>query len=244
MLIVNADDWGGWQTATNAAFSAVRAKSVTSVSAMVFMQDSERGALIAGECGVDVGLHLNFDLPFTGACVSSQLRRQHQRLVEFFRQRKLANVLYSPSLRDPFRQLFDAQREEFVRLYQREPTHYDGHHHRHLCANMLLDRIIPSQQRVRTTFSFGWREKPFWNVAYRRILDNFVRRCYVTTDRFFALSSSLPHSALMRVVELSRSENVELMTHPEAPGEKAFLTSAAFGEVFSDVPLGSYSSLA
>ena len=64
MLIVNADDWGGWKSATDAALACYKAGRINSVSAMVFMEDSERAAELAQADGLDVGLHLNFTTPF------------------------------------------------------------------------------------------------------------------------------------------------------------------------------------
>src|SRR5208337_4418972 len=59
VLIVNADDWGRDRETTERILQCVRCESVSSVSAMVFMEDSERAAVIAQETGIDGGLHLN-----------------------------------------------------------------------------------------------------------------------------------------------------------------------------------------
>ena len=67
MLIINADDWGRSAAETDAALRCYKAGRVTSVSAMVFMEDSERAAELAKENELDVGLHLNFAEPFTGS---------------------------------------------------------------------------------------------------------------------------------------------------------------------------------
>ena len=65
MLIINADDWGRSRAETNAALECYQHGRITSVSAMVFMNDSERAAEIAREHNLDAGLHLNFTDPFT-----------------------------------------------------------------------------------------------------------------------------------------------------------------------------------
>jgi len=62
MLIINADDWGRSRTETDAALQCYEKGRITSASAMVFMEDSERAADIAKENQVDVGLHLNFSV--------------------------------------------------------------------------------------------------------------------------------------------------------------------------------------
>ena len=65
MLIINADDWGRSLAETDAALECYKAGRITSVSAMVFMGDSERAAELAKENKLDVGLHLNFTDRFT-----------------------------------------------------------------------------------------------------------------------------------------------------------------------------------
>ena len=65
MLIINADDWGRSVAETDAALRCYKGGRITSVSAMVFMEDSERAAELAKENELDVGLHLNFTDEFT-----------------------------------------------------------------------------------------------------------------------------------------------------------------------------------
>ncbi|PYL02866.1 MAG: chitooligosaccharide deacetylase, partial [Verrucomicrobia bacterium] len=65
MLIINADDWGCSVAETDAALRCYKGGRITSVSAMVFMEDSERAAELAKENELDVGLHLNFTDKFT-----------------------------------------------------------------------------------------------------------------------------------------------------------------------------------
>src|SRR5262252_734861 len=59
MLIVNADDWGRDVQTTDRIHRCVQHGSVSSVSAMVFMKDSERAAAIALETETYAALHLN-----------------------------------------------------------------------------------------------------------------------------------------------------------------------------------------
>jgi len=60
MIIINADDFGRSEAETETAATLVEWGRVTSVSHMVFMQDSERAAALARGMDIDVGLHLNF----------------------------------------------------------------------------------------------------------------------------------------------------------------------------------------
>lgn len=67
MLIVNADDLGRSKTATDNALSCYARQRITSASAMVFMEDSERAAEGARASGIDVGLHINFSERIKGS---------------------------------------------------------------------------------------------------------------------------------------------------------------------------------
>ena len=59
MLIINADDWGRSVGETDAAFRCYTKSRVTSVSAMVFMADSQRAAELAKENELEVGLWIS-----------------------------------------------------------------------------------------------------------------------------------------------------------------------------------------
>lgn len=61
MIIVNADDWGRSRSETDAALFCYRKGRITSVSAMVFMEDSDRAADLAKDEGIDVGVALEFE---------------------------------------------------------------------------------------------------------------------------------------------------------------------------------------
>ncbi len=143
MLIVNADDWGRTRTETAAALCLYRQGRITSVSAMVFMEDSHRAADLAKDEGIDAGLHLNFSQGFTGRVPGWPLRKHHDRIARFLSISKYALIFYNPGLRREFLYDYQAQLEEFQRLYGRAPSHFDGHQHMHLCTNMLLNRVIP-----------------------------------------------------------------------------------------------------
>src|SRR3954470_23920215 len=65
LLIINADDWGRDVATTDRIFECVARHSVTAVSGMVFMEDSERAAALTREHSIDTGLHLNLTSPLT-----------------------------------------------------------------------------------------------------------------------------------------------------------------------------------
>jgi predicted glycoside hydrolase/deacetylase ChbG (UPF0249 family) len=243
MLIINADDWGGWDKATNAALACHQAGRITSVTAMVFMKDSERAAELAGEHGLDAGLHLNLNQRFDGAVPTGATPEHHERLVRFLTRNKYSQLLYNPFLRKSFRADYEAQLEEFQRLYGKMPSHIDGHQHMHLCANMVMDGIIAKGQKVRRNFSFWPGEKSALNRAYRRWVDKRLARKYRMTDYFFSLEQCLKGQRLGRVVELAGAAKVELMTHPEKTPEFNWLMGEEHPTAVRGLRLGDYPAL-
>jgi predicted glycoside hydrolase/deacetylase ChbG (UPF0249 family) len=227
VIIVNADDFGRSRAETDAVVACHSARRITSTTAMMFMEDSERAARTALDLGIDVGLHLNLSQKFTGAHVSEPLRRSHDRVVNFLRATKYALVVYNPFLRREFRQVVDGQVEEFTRLYGKPPTHVDGHQHQHLCANVVFDGIIPRGRRVRRNFSFWPGEKSGLNRWYRRRIDGMLARDYSLVDYFFSLETCLGNGQLSRVFALAETSTVELMTHPVNASEFEYLMSDA-----------------
>jgi predicted glycoside hydrolase/deacetylase ChbG (UPF0249 family) len=191
VIIVNADDFGRSRAETDAAVACHTAGRITSTTAMVFMQDSERAAEAALSLDIQTGLHLNLSQRFTGARVSERLRQSHDRVIAFLRSSKYTLVLYNPFLRRQFRDVVEAQIEEFARLYGKPPSHVDGHQHLHLCANLLKDKWIPAGSRVRRNFSFWPGEKSALNRYYRRCVDSILARNYSLVDYFFSLEESI-----------------------------------------------------
>jgi hypothetical protein len=235
MLIVNADDWGRCAAETDRALNCFKNGRVTSVTAMMFMEDSERAAEVAKKEGVDVGLHLNLNQTFTGKVSDERLARAHRRVVRFLRRGKYALLLYHPFLRQAFRYVYKAQADEFERLYGRAPSHIDGHQHMHLCSNVLIDEILPAGTKVRRSFTFFPGEKDIFNRLYRRWVDGRLSKRHHVTDYFFALSAHLDPKRLDRVARLASSGSVELMTHPIVTAEYDLLLSDVFQNLFGKV---------
>lgn len=210
---------------------------------MVFMEDSARAARIANERSIDIGLHLNLIQRFSGEVPSGPLAERHDRIVRFLGAHKYAFLIYHPMLRNDFRYVYQAQLGEFVRLYGRPPSHIDGHHHQHLCTNMLLDGIIPEGEKVRRSFHFWPGEKGMVNRIYRRGVDRLLARRYRLADYFFALSQCVRRERLTRVMDVARAASVEIMTHPANADEYDFLMSDAFLSSLEVPEMGTYSSL-
>jgi hypothetical protein len=224
VLIVNADDWGRDRETTDRTLDCVRCGAVSSVSAMVFMEDSERAAAITREHGIDAGLHLNFTLSFSESGIPSQLVAHQKRLSQYLLRHRLSQVVFHPGLIRSFEYVVAAQLDEFTRLYGQEPERIDGHHHMHLCANVLLGGLLPPGTIVRRNFSFQPGEKVFANRCYRQTVDWVLGRRHRLTDFFFCVQPLASPSRLQRILDLSRRYVVEVETHPQEPSEHAFLT--------------------
>ncbi len=243
MLIINADDFGRSAVETDVVLDCYKAGRLTSATAMVFMEDSVRAAEVAQGTGLDLGLHLNLRQPFTGQVGAGRLREYHDRIVGFLTSSKYSLCLYNPVLRQQFQYVYEAQIEEFQRLHGRHPSHIDGHHHLHLCTNMLVDRVIPAQQRVRRSFSFGPGEKNVLNRGYRRMVDWWLEGRYRLTDFFFSLQPCLQNNHLRWVLDLAQTAKVEVMTHPANSQEYSYLMSAECGTLLRGVEMSTYRSI-
>ncbi len=228
ILIINADDWGRNIETTDRILECVQRGSVSSASAMVFMEDSERAAVLAGERGVDVGLHLNFTTPFSARLALGQLAEHHERVSRFLLRNRLSQLVYHPGLAGSFEYVVAAQLEEFRRVYDMEPERIDGHHHMHLCANVLFAGLLPSGTIVRRSFSFRPGQKNWANRLYRRAIDRVLARRHRMTDFFFSLPPLEPPSRLAGIFSSAHRSVVEVETHPVNSEEYRFLTGAEF----------------
>jgi predicted glycoside hydrolase/deacetylase ChbG (UPF0249 family) len=228
-LIVNADDWGRDRETTDRTLECVRRGAVSSVSAMLFMEDSERGADLAREHGVDAGLHLNFTGRFSAANCSPKLLEHQDAVSAYLRRNPLSRGVYNPWLAASFGYLVQAQTAEFTRLYGSAPERVDGHHHMHLSANVLLGGLLPTGKIVRRHFSRESGEKFLRHGVFRWITDALLTRRYRLSDYFFSIIPLEPQPRLQRIFTLAKNSVVEMETHPVDPGEHRFL---AGGEIF------------
>ncbi|MGH7978639.1 MAG: ChbG/HpnK family deacetylase [Limisphaerales bacterium] len=243
MLIVNADDLGRSAAETDAVLSFYNEGRITSASAMVFMKDSERAAELARDSGLDVGLHLNLSECFTGNGYSSRIQARHNRIISFLRHDKYSHLLYNPFLRRSISEVYQAQIDEFRRLYRKQPSHVDGHHHMHLCANVIIGKLIPPGVKLRRHFSFWPGEKGLLNRTYRRLVDRWLARQHRMPDYFFCLLQCIQQGKWNRVEALARSSTVELMTHPIVAAEAEYLKGGEFHALLQRVQSGTYASL-
>ena len=229
LLILNADDWGRDRCTTERTLECILRGAVSSVSAMVFMEDSERAATEARERGIDAGLHLNFTTSFSATNCPAQLVDCQRKVADYLLRNPFARGLFHPLLVRPFEYLVATQRDEFRRLYGAEPERFDGHHHMHLSANILLGGLLPAGTLVRQHFSYESGEKAVRNRLFRQLTRVALARRHRVVDFLFSLSPLKPPDRLQRIFSLAHQFAVEVETHPVNPEEYLFLTG---GEIF------------
>lgn len=229
MLVVNADDWGRDRENTERILECHRVGTVSSVSAMLFMADSERSAELAREHGVDAGLHLNCTTEFSATnCPSRLLDHQHS-LATYLSRSAMSRMVFHPGLIRSFEYVVAAQRDEFIRLYETAPQRFDGHHHMHLSANILLGGLLPSGTLVRRHFSYEPGEKAVRNGIFRRFTNLALARRHHVADYVFSLPPLRDVARLQRIFSLAQYSIVEVETHPINPDEYRYLSG---GEIF------------
>lgn len=232
MLVVNADDWGIAPAVTDRILRCCRLGGVAQVSAMVYMRDAERAADIARAQGIGTGLHLNLIDEYDAPGLNGALAAHQRRVAAFLKASRVSQLLYNPLLRSSFEYVFRAQWGEYERLYGSPPARVDGHHHMHLCMNMLLSKLIPAGVQVRKSFTFGAGDKGLLNRAYRSAVNRWLARRYRTTDWFFSIAP-LDRERHLQIVHLSRASNVELMVHPGLEEEYQYLSSDAWRDLIT-----------
>ncbi|MGH9342826.1 MAG: hypothetical protein ACRD19_03565, partial [Terriglobia bacterium] len=119
--------------------------------------------------------------------------------------------------------------EEFERLYGAPANRVDGHHHMHLCANVVFGKLLPFGAIVRRNFTFAPGEKSFLNRVYRSWQDGRLARRHRLADFLFNLAPLYPRPRLERIFALGAGANVEVETHPVNDEEYKFLSERQFG---------------
>ena len=249
MLVINADDWGASETTTDTIRECLDSKVVDTVSAMVFMSDSERAADIALDNGIETALHINFTTPFDGNVESHKLVDSQNRIVKYLGSSKAARFIYNPFLKNGFEHVFKAQCEKYLRLYKVLPARMDGHNHMHLCANMLLCDIVPRDIRFRRNNSFVRGEKNFLNITYRAFIDRLLQRRFMCTDYFFHIQqisrkeNPARFQALRKLIMLAQTKTIELLAHPHQNFDYNYLMSVEFMTAIAQVPRGNFDTV-
>jgi predicted glycoside hydrolase/deacetylase ChbG (UPF0249 family) len=244
LLIINADDWGGESSATDAILASFEAGGVSSTTAMVHMADSRRAAEIAIRHGFPVGLHLNLTLPFDEPTTPAPARQRQARVVELVAGTR-AHWSWRPGSEPLIRRCVADQLTEFERLYGRAPTHLDGHNHVHLSPNVLLAGILTSELPVRRAQNWPPRTSLPGHLASAARAAWTAR--FRTTDVFTSIRAVHPRfggKGFEELLERSRAISVEIMTHPQWHDELELLSSPEWRPALSDYPLGSFEDLA
>jgi chitin disaccharide deacetylase len=241
LLLLNADDWGRDRETTDRILDCSLRGAISSASAMVFMQDSARAAELAIHNGMETGLHLNLVTPFDAADCGSTLKEQQERLARYLMRHRLTQVVFHPGLKKAFDYVVKAQVDEYRRLYG-ELTRIDGHHHMHLSANVLRQRLLPDGTVVRRNFSFQPGEKSVWNRLYREMVDRRLARRHRLVDYFFSLPPLDP-TRLRRIFNLSQQFVVEVETHPVNREEYKFLMEGGLWSEIGPQKLGRFSAI-
>jgi len=137
-------------------------------------------------------------------------------------------VMYHPGLAKSFEYVVAAQIGEYQRLYGETPGRIDGHHHMHLCENVLVAKLLPPGTIVRRNFTFAPGEKGFANRLYRSFVDRRIAARHTVTDYFFSLIPLEPVTRLERICALAAQSVVEIETHPVKAAEFEFLIRGGF----------------
>lgn len=243
MVVITADDYGKKAKTTDRILECGCAKRISCASAMVFMDDSSRAASLSKKSDLEFGLHLNLTDPFTGRSVSSSIRTHHSRISRYLSSNSLAQILFNPFLAQSFRIVFEAQVDEFCRLYGFLPPFFNGHRHMHLCSNVLRARLLPPGARIRSTFTFEKGEKGYVNRWYRSRLKRLISRTYRSTAGFFSVAPVGDTGRVSALLQRSQTENIEIEVHPEVDEEVALLLSDYFRDLLVDVRLCTFGDL-
>jgi len=243
LLILNADDFGRSKLHTDRILSCFYEGRITSATCMVFMEDSIVAVQSARISNFNLGLHLNFDTPFTGYNVDPVISEALDRITTHFRLGRFYSSIFSFRLRRDFRTIVTSQIEEFRKIYGKNPYHFDGHHHFHLSANVVWDELIPMGMPVRRNFTFKKGEKSVFNILYRRFIDWKISQKHIVTDYFYSLDEILANGKIHEINQLSKTKNVEVMTHPVNDREYQFLMGDDFYKLTREAKCGTFNDL-
>jgi predicted glycoside hydrolase/deacetylase ChbG (UPF0249 family) len=249
LLIVNADDWGGEERSTDAIHEAFRGGLVTSTTAMVYMDDSDRAASIARAAGLPVGLHLNLTQPFTDPATPAPVRERQLRLTEDFAGHgkdghpgvaSWRRWVYDPRLRSAVAAVLTDQLERFEALYGGPPTHFDGHNYVDVCPNVFLSSALPKGSKMRNSLD----RYPLGKGAMA--LARTVRQA--ARDRRFDSTRYVVHITDLDLpddprLQLAADDSIEVVTHPDHAPEMDRLKSETWDSCLARFRTGSFADL-
>jgi len=179
LLIVNADDFGITEGATDAIIECHRAGSVTSTTLMTNMPAAAYAAERAKQSReLGVGLHFNLTLgrPLAGAPRSALVNRQG----ELFNRRDLSLRAITGRLRaSDIREELEAQHGSMLALGL-VPTHLDSHQHVHAIPGIFqVVAAFAAEKALPMRMPWGWigqtPNKRLTRVVKERVLGATLR---------------------------------------------------------------------
>jgi len=242
LLIVNADDWGSEESKSAAIHIAFESGAISSASAMVYMEDSDRAAALGLREQFALGLHLNLTQPFSDPRTPPAVRARQERLLEHFENTGRRRRTFDPRVRSAVRAAIADQLARYHELYGHVPDHVDGHEHVHICLDVLL--ALPRGLKIRPGMSSTKGTGAAGVVGAAR--EALIRaRLLRAPSKAFGLGDlwTAPGDALERVLSLSRNESVEIMCHPDRPADKEALVSDRWHQALASSPLGTFAQL-
>ncbi len=248
LLIVNADDVGHDLDATNGTLECFGAGRITSASAMVYMQDSDRASGLLRKVGIPVGLHINLSEAFSDPATPHEVMSCQAKLLRRFtpdHARRTLRWVYDPRIRRDVERCVSDQLQRFEDLYGRPPTHVDGHQHVHVCPNVFLARSLPGGIRMRGTLETYPLHRSAHALA-RALRERVIKLRFPGTDYFFDISEVDPRRrfGLGRArLALAAHSAVEVMAHPRFADERDCLMSSEWEEALREHSLGSFADL-
>jgi predicted glycoside hydrolase/deacetylase ChbG (UPF0249 family) len=253
LLIVNADDWGGFREGTDAIEDCFAIGAISSTTAMVHMADSRRAAELALERTRPTGLHLNLTQPYDAPTVPAPARERQLRACAHFRAlpRRRWTLSPDPSTHRLIADSIRDQLEEFRERYGREPTHVDSHHHVHVCPDVFLSRALASGTRVRQALALApgassHGAKGLVKSLARGAKQRALARRFLTTERFWCageLSDGDGAVPIVTAAAYAQTHAIEIMVHPSFESDIAVLRSGPWLRALHEAPLGSYTAL-
>jgi len=245
LLIVNADDFGWNPDATDRTVECFAAGQITSTTALMHMEDSERAAALGREGGFPIGLHLNLTDPFTGPAVPAPVRERQAAACRIFGDGglRLRSWTYDPRIATLVDDAIRDQLERFHALFEREPTHADGHNHVQVCPNVVRAPALTGLKLRNALWS--WPSTRTAMGLARGARRELTARRFLTSRYFLDIAElhRLGPETMEERVSLARGASVEVMAHPGFGHELEALRSPAWAESIASVPRGSYRDL-
>jgi chitin disaccharide deacetylase len=238
LLIVNADDWGGYPEMTDVSLECFRVGAVTSATAMMYMTDDERAAELAKAAKMPIGLHLNLTQPFEDPSAPEEVRRRQYEMTVRFRRRQLRRWTYDPFMRGLFEGVINDQLERFHQLYGGPPVHVDGHEHAHLALGAIFSRALPKGTAMRAG-------GPVNGSPVLRMRRWVLNRRFRTPDYVLPFDSLFPDWDLRLGERLAVADDavVEIATHPAWDEDRVRLLSPEWIDAIAARRVGSFADL-